>query len=116
MVKEALETWLIANGWAVEIAWGKIRGIDVLATRDSERWIIEAKGCGSSPPMRVTYFLCAMGETLQRMDESAARYSIAFPDMKQFRGLWERLPPLAKARTGVTAIFVGEGGDVEEVK
>jgi hypothetical protein len=37
--------------------------------------------------------------------------------MEQFRRLWERLPILAKYRTGITAIFVKLAGDnVEEVK
>jgi hypothetical protein len=93
----------------------KNRGIDLHATRGEERWIIEAKGAGSLNPMRVNYFLCVLGETLQRMDDPNAAYSIAFPDMKQFRNLWRRLPLLAKKRTGVTAIFVAEDGRVEQL-
>ena len=31
--------------------------------------------------------------------------------MPQFRGLWERLPALAKKRTGISALFV----DVDDV-
>ena len=36
------------------------------------------------------------------------------PDMAQFRGLWERLPPLAKERTQVTALFASADGRVRE--
>ena len=50
------------------------------------------------------------------MDDSAARYSIALPDMKQFHGLWSRLPKIAKARTQITALFVASTGAVEEVQ
>lgn len=62
--------------------------------------------------MRVNYFLAVLGETLQRMDSPAASYSIALPDMAQFRGLWERLPDLAKERTKVTALFIRADGQV----
>jgi len=49
------------------------------------------------------------------MDDAEARYSIAFPDLPQFRGLWRRFPRLAKERTGISALFVSTLGTVEEV-
>ena len=114
-VKRSLQSWLEASGWAVSIAWGRDRGIDVEGTRDGKRWIIEAKGCGSLNAMRVNYFLSILGELLQRMNDPDAHYSVALPDMKQFRGLWQRLPELAKSRTQISALFVGPSGHVEEV-
>jgi len=110
--KQLLSAWLEKENWAVQIAWGKSRGIDILATRGDERWIIEVKGCGSLQPMRVNYFLGALGELLQRMSDPAARYSVAFPDISQFRGLWKRLPELVKTRLGITALFVDANGTV----
>ena len=92
MVKAAVAEWLEGQGWTVQVRWGYERGIDIEASRDNERWVIEAKGCGSRQPMRVNYFIAMLGETLQRMDDDGARYSIALPDMAQYRGLWERLP------------------------
>ena len=65
--------------------------------------------------MRVNYFLHALGEILQRMNNKEAKYSIAFPDLKQFRNLWERLPQLAKERTQATALFINFDGKVEEI-
>jgi hypothetical protein len=114
-LKTALKNWLETQGWEADVAWGRTRGIDLHARRGTERWIIEAKGRGSLNPMRVNYFLCVMGETLQRMTDSEAAYSIALPDMKQFRNLWARLPPLAKQRTQITALFVSEDGKVTHV-
>jgi hypothetical protein len=64
--------------------------------------------------MRVNYFLMVLGETLQRMDDAKARYSISLPDLAQYRELWRRLPELAKTRTGITALFVDETGRVAE--
>lgn len=62
--------------------------------------------------MNVNYFLGVLAETLQRMDDPNAKYSIALPDVKQFRNLWNRLPLLAKKRTGITEIFIDEQGKV----
>jgi len=114
-VKRHVEAWLTESGWRVAVKWGKSQGIDVEARKGQERWIIEAKGCGSLDPMRVNYFLSMLGELLQRMTDPGARYSIALPDMKQFRGLWGRLPGLAKSRTTISALFVESSGHVEEV-
>jgi len=114
-VKRRLQVWLEASGWQVSVIWGRGRGIDINATKDGKRWVIEAKGCGSLNPMRVNYFLSILGELLQRMDDPEARYSIALPDMKQFRGLWQRLPELAKTRTTISALFVDISGKVDEI-
>ena len=99
----------------VKVKWGIERGIDVEATRDGERWVIEAKGCGSSDQMRGNYFIAMLGETLQRMSDDDARYSIAMPDMRRFRRLWSRLPRLARQRTQITALFVARDGAVDQV-
>jgi hypothetical protein len=115
-VKAILEGWLHSAGWTARVAWEKMRGIDIEAQRRDERWVIETKGCGSLPAMRVNYFLAVLGEILQRMDDDQARYSLAFPDLPQFRGLWERLPKLAKARLCVTALFVRADGTVVEAQ
>jgi|GraSoi2013_100cm_1033763.scaffolds.fasta_scaffold67506_2 hypothetical protein len=114
-VKRSLKAWLEASGWEVSVIWGRAHGIDLEAKRNGQRWIIEAKGCGSRNPMRVNYFLGILGELLQRMDDPDVRYSIALPDMQQFRRLWQRLPQLAKARTTISALFVSPSGKVEEV-
>ena len=115
-IKEVLDRWLIADGWTTKIAWGKVQGIDIDASRSKERWIIEVKGPGSRQPMRVNYFIGILGETLQRMSDPDARYSIAFPDLTQYRRLWARLPELAKTRTAITLILVSKDGKVEVIE
>jgi hypothetical protein len=114
-VKKFLEMWLVDRGWSVAIAWERARGVDIDAISNGQRWLIEVKGEGSLQAMRVNYFLSMLGELLQRMDDPVARYSIAVPDLKQFRNLWSRLPILAKQRTTITALFVAGDGGVEEV-
>ncbi|HVH77694.1 MAG TPA: hypothetical protein VM755_22490 [Stellaceae bacterium] len=112
-VKHHVKSWLEGLGWQVRVAWGQSRGIDILAKKGDEHWIIEAKGGGSSQPMRVNYFLAVLGTILQRIEDPSARHSIALPDMTQFRGLWGRLPRLAKERVALTALFVDPAGSVE---
>lgn len=112
-IKTVLEAWLETEGWHSAIAWGNARGIDIDARREADRWIIEVKGPGSRQPMRVNYFIGILGETLQRMDDPRARYSIALPDLPQYRRLWDRLPALAKSRTQISIIFVAKDGNIE---
>lgn len=63
----------------------------------------------------VNYFIAILGELLQRMDDASARYSIALPNIR-FRGLWARLPHLAKSRPQISALFVDGSGRVEEIQ
>jgi hypothetical protein len=113
--KRKLQAWLEDAGWRVAVVWGRGRGLDMEARRGDSRWVIEVKGQGTLDAMRVNYFLAVLGELLQRMDDSHARYSIALPDLPQFRRLWQRLPNLAKERTRISALFVSVSGQVEEV-
>lgn len=66
--------------------------------------------------MRNNYFISVLGEILQRMNDSNARYSIAFPDMKQYRNLWNKLPNIAKERTTIDMLLVDSKGNVKEFK
>jgi len=111
-IKVVLKEWLEADGYTVKVAMGKQQGIDIEATRNEERWVIEVKGPGSRDAMRVNYFLAILGETLQRMGDENSRYSIALPDKQQYRNLWARLPNLAKQRTTIDAMFVNSDGKV----
>lgn len=35
------------------------------------------------------------------------------PDLPKYRGLWDRLPKLAKQRTGIDILFVDQDGNVK---
>jgi len=113
-VKQKIKDWLETDGWEVSVKWGHDRGIDIEAKRGEEKWIIEAKGSGSRNEMRNNYFLGALGETLQRMNDQTTHYSVAFPDLKKFRRLWAELPSMVKKKMVISALFVGING-VEQV-
>ncbi|MGY3558465.1 hypothetical protein ACVWXP_001734 [Bradyrhizobium sp. USDA 4463] len=114
-VKSALKTMLEGEGWSVEVAWGRMRGIDIVALRGAEKWIIECKGTGSIPPMQNNYFVGVVGELLQRMTDERAKHSIAFPDVPKFRRLWAEFPPMVKERLKLSALYVSGDGSIVEV-
>jgi hypothetical protein len=113
-VKKIIAKYYEDRGYSTEVAWDHKHGIDIVAKKEGEeRIIIEVKGCGSRPQMRVNYFLSILGEILQRMDDAQAKYYIALPKMDQYINLWDRLPELAKRRTEVGLILVDTAGSVE---
>ena len=117
-IKRILRDFLTSEGWNPEIAFDSRDLVDVEARRGSEQWIIEVKGLESLEPLHpaiVNSFVSVLGEILQRMNDSKCKYSVALPDIEPFRRLWERVPALAKDRTGITALFVRPTGEVIEV-
>lgn len=91
-VKAAIKCALERDGWTTYVQFGHLPGIDIEATRSSDRLVLEVKGEGSRNAMRVNYFLGALGELLQRMDAPTAHYGLALPAHRQFIGLIHRLP------------------------
>jgi len=114
-VKNALKSYLENGNWTCEIAWGTAKGVDITATKDNQHWIIEVKGEGSRTQMRGNYFLSALGEILQRMENKNNKYSIAFPAMQRYKKLWDNLPQLVKERLNITCFFVDKECNVIEI-
>src|SRR5207244_8683211 len=110
-VKQAVKEHLEQQGYEVTVAWAKVRGIDIDARKDDSRVVIEAKGAVALQPQQVNYFLGALGELIQRMDDPEASYGLALPDNPQYRGLVSRLPKLAKGRLGLAVYFGRRDGD-----
>lgn len=105
-VKAAVKEDLVARGYDVEVAWGRAPGVDIVARRHDGRILLEAKGEAANPPQQVNYFLGAIGELVQRLDDPDARYGLALPDHRQYRGLVTRLPRLAWTRLHLVVLFV----------
>lgn len=112
-VKEAVRDFLTRRGFDVTVAWGRVRGIDIDARHaDGRRYVIEAKAeVGKNGPQQVNYFLGMLGELVQRMDDANASYGIAIPANRQYRGLVDRLPALAKERLRLSVFWVSRKGD-----
>lgn len=115
IVKAAVKDALKRDGWMTTVQFGHTHGIDIEATRGSEYLIIEAKGEGSLNPMRVNYFLGALGELLQRMDSPLARYGLALPAHRQFIRLIIRLPDWVCKQLGLCFYLVRPTSDGIEI-
>lgn len=105
-IKAAVKQHLEEQGWTVRFAWGGQHGVDIEANRDGQRLLLEAKGEAPAGPQQVNYFLGAIGELVQRMSDADARYGLALPDHRQYRGLVERLPAVARERLRLVVYFV----------
>lgn len=112
-VKEAVRAHLAAEGFDVEVAWGHVTGIDVDARHpDGRRYVIEAKAeVGTSGAQQHNYFVGMLGELVQRMSDPEATYAIALPDNRQYRGLVDRLPTMAKERLRLGVFWVDRSAD-----
>lgn len=73
--------------------------------------MLEAKGAVARNAQQVNYFLGALGELVQRMDDPSATYGLALPDNRQYRGLVSRLPALAVQRLGLVFYLVARSSD-----
>ena len=97
--RKPVRVYLTSLGFDVAVAWGRVRGIDIDARHSDGRYVVEAKAeVGKNGPQQVNYFLGMLGELVQRMDDAQASYGIVLPDNRQYRGLLDRLPALAKER------------------
>ena len=105
-VKAALKQIFEAEGWRTEVRFGHVRGIDIEAIRDDERFVLEAKGEGISDPARGNYFDGALGELVRRMDAPDTRYGLALPAHRRFVRLVGRLPLWIRQRLGLWFFFV----------
>ncbi len=110
-VKHAVAAHLEAEGYTVQVKWGKERGIDIDARRGDQRLVIEAKAEVAKQPQQGNYFLNALGELTQRMADPTARYGLALPDNPQYRGLVKRLPAHARGLLGLLVFFIRRQGD-----
>jgi len=110
-IKRAVKDHLEEQGYSVQVMWGRSHGIDIEATGQNGRMVIEAKGQVASQQQQTNYFIGALGELIQRMSDPQARYALALPDEPRCRGLASRLPSLARERLNLSILYVRREGD-----
>jgi hypothetical protein len=93
------------------VRWGREHGTDIEAVRGSERLLIEAKGEVASNQQQHNYFLGALGELVQHMDDPYARHGLALPGNRQYRRLVQRRPRPVWDRLDLVVFFVSRHGD-----
>ena len=111
IVENYIRKYLEYNNWSL-IPRKNNRGIDIEATKDSRKAIIEVKGCGVHKTAMRNNFNYVFGQILKDMQDNNAEYYVAFPHIQPYIGLWDSIPKLAKDRTGIKVIWVDIDGKV----
>ena len=100
--------WLRRAGWEVET---DVDFADVVANRDDETLVAEAKGSTSSPGLDVD---TAYGQLLRRMepwdDRDSCRYALVVPESA--RNAAERVHPGLRELLGIELYVVQDDGTV----
>ena len=113
-VKAALKSALEARAYEVTVKWGQATGADIEAVLGSKT-IIEAKGEGSYRQMLGNYFLQALGEILQRMDNDTVSYGIAVPAHRAYIELVLKLPKRVRQALRLDFYFVRRKNTTAEI-
>jgi hypothetical protein len=114
-IRQILVNFLASKGWNHELDEVINCRACIKLTRGKEKWLIQIKGNESTSTAIINSFVSVLGGILRRMDDQNCKYSIALPDTKPYRRLWERTPVLAKDRTQITALFIDQTGAIEEL-
>jgi hypothetical protein len=110
-VKIALKNHLERQDYEVAVIFGQAEGIDVEAANENGRILIEARGEAASSEQATDHFLSALGSIVRWMTDADARYAIALPDNKDYRGLVQKLPSLSRSRLNLTVFYVKRNAD-----
>jgi hypothetical protein len=125
-VVSAVVRHLRAHGWTIEsMALATQHGDDIVATRNGERLIVEAKGEGSSKEhtsrfgkpfnqgQASTHVGLAVLRSLRVVSEGTATAAIALPDVPSHRREVERVAR-ALSNVGVWVFWVAQDGEVRK--
>jgi len=123
-VVSAVVVYLRAHGWDVEsTALATEHGDDIVATRDGERIVVEAKGEGSSKAHTARFgkpftnqqasvhVAVATLRSMRVVSEGTSTAAIAFPDVASHRREVDRATP-ALSTLGIWVFWVAQDGAV----
>ena len=114
-VINCIVTWLQNDGWGIHINIGHAQGPDIVALRNNEKWIIEAKGEGVHAQANRNNFLALLGTIVLGISDERVKYSIALPNIPKFRNLLNGVSELVRQRTGLTILLVSPECGIEEL-
>jgi hypothetical protein len=123
-VVSAVVSHLRDNGWTIEsTALATQHGDDIVATRDGERLVVEAKGEGSSKAhtkrfgkpfnrgQASTHIAVAILRSMRVVSEGISTAAIALPDVDSHRREVDRVAP-ALSTMGIEVFWVAPDGRV----
>ncbi len=106
--------WLRRNEWEVERANHRGPGFDIEASQYGQRWYIEAKGDSGDSGNNYTKFHEAIGQVVNRRNDSRAKYSVAFPAGGGYPRYWNKRPKAGRYPVN-SCLFVSADGTVREL-
>jgi len=109
-----LFAWLQKKNWDVVINRTGTCPPDVVATKGKKKWIIAVKGHISVAASRSGNFHSAIGEILQKADNSTTKLSVAFPDLDENQDFWRMFSQISKKRARISSLFIDYQGNVIE--
>ena len=107
-VQEAIERFFNQSGYKIKTK----EQIDLIADKDDEHWVIEAKGLTSSVG---TDFNTCIGQLVKSMSTNQNNYAIAIPKLEKYKYQCKLLPDYFRRLAKLHIILVDEEGNVSTI-
>ncbi len=105
-IQEAIENCFFNEGFAIE----KDGQIDLVAEKDDEKWIVEAKGMTSQ--ITVDFNTC-IGQLVKSMSSPTWKYAIAIPCEDKYKVQCVKLPEYFRRSNNLHIIIVDENAHIK---
>ena len=107
-IQEAIENYFSSEGFMIE----KDGQIDLVAEKNDEKWIVEAKGMTSQ--ITVDFNTC-LGQLVKSMESSAWNYAIAIPCEDKYKVQCMKLPDYSRKNNNLYIIIVNENAQIKVI-
>jgi len=108
-IQEAIEQHFVMNGFSIE----KDGQIDLIAEKNDEKWIVEAKGMTSQ--INVDFNTC-IGQLAKSMASPLMNYAIALPNEIKYKHQSMKLPNYFRTISNLHIIVVDENAQIHIIQ
>ena len=103
----------LIKSWLSEHGWEYVENKDYIeAHNDKGRWIINVQGIKRG---RKQTLPVKLSEVMKHMDDTDARYSIAFNDSITYRRQWNEIPVTVKEKLNMSVTLADKKGNIVEL-
>ena len=103
-----IKGWLREHDWHYEENKGYIEAVN-----GNKKWIINVQGIKRG---RKQTLPVKLSEVIKHMDDTNARYSMAFNDSLTYRRQWTEIPESVKKRLNMSVILADKKGNITEIE
>ena len=108
-IQVALEKYFLKLGYEIK-SDGQV---DILAFKENEKWIVEAKGLTSAVGLD---FNTCIGQIVKSMDCETTNYAIAIPEHAKYIIQCSKIPSAFRERNNLYFLFVDEKENIRVVE